>query len=101
MPRHINRRRASSRVVYALLLIIALSLLLAGCSKGAGGNSIHVKSAATSEKDFPVKTSYAFAVTKTFTDINGKMSTASAYYTYAANYELDAGTFAMTLDKPL
>ena len=102
MPRYINRRRAASRVTAVLsLFTIALALLLTGCSKGAGGNSVHVKSAATGEKDFAIKSSYAFVVTKTFTDITGKMSTASAYYTYAANYDLDAGTFAMTLDKPL
>jgi len=102
MPRYNNRRRAASPVISVLsLFTIALALLLTGCSKGAGGNSVHVKSAATGEKDFAVKSSYAFVVTKTFTDINGKMSTASAYYTYAANYDLDAGNFAMTLDKPL
>lgn len=102
MSRYINCRRASSRVVSLLFLfIIALSLLLAGCGKGAGGNSLQVKSAATGEKDFPVKTSYAFAVTKTFTDVNNKITTASAYNVYVANYDLDAGNFAMTLDKPL
>jgi len=102
MPRYINRRRAALRVVSVVsLFAIALALLLAGCGKGVGGSSVHVKSAATGERDFAVKSSYAFAVTKTFTDINGKMSTGSAYYTYAANYDLDAGNFAMTLDKPL
>jgi hypothetical protein len=102
MPRHGNCNRAASRKVCTLfLLTIALSLLLAGCGKSAGGNSLHVKSAATGGKDFPVKSSYTFAVTKTFTDVNNKMTTASAYYVYAANYDLDAGNFAMTLDKPL
>ena len=66
-----------------------------------GGNSMHVKSAATSDKDLPVKSSYAFAVTKSFTDINNKITTASAYNVYAANYDLDANNFAMTMDKPL
>lgn len=102
MAQDTNRRRASARVVSVLFLFVTtLSLLFAGCGKSAGGNSLHVKSAATGEKDFAIKSSYAFAVTKTFTDINGKMSTASAHYTYAANYDLDAGNFAMTLDKPL
>jgi hypothetical protein len=101
MPRYINRPRACARVVSVLFLFtVALSLLSAGCGKGAGGNSLHVKSA-SGAKDLVVKSSDAFVVTKTFTDINGKMSTASAYYTYAANYDLDAGNFAMTLDKPL
>jgi len=102
MPRHINRRRAFSRVVsVSFLFIIALLLVFAGCGKGAGGNSLHIKSTATGEKDFAIKSSYAFSVTKTFTDINNKITTASAYNVYVANYDLDAGNFAMTLDKPL
>lgn len=102
MPRHTNHRRASARIIYFLfLLIIAVALLLAGCSKGAGGNSLHVKSAAAGEKDLAVKSSYTFAVTKTFTDINNKITTASANNVYVANYDLDAVNFAMTLDKPL
>ncbi|HSQ23722.1 MAG TPA: hypothetical protein VLN44_04920 [Pyrinomonadaceae bacterium] len=102
MARYIKRRRSASRVVSLLyLFIIALSLSLAGCSKGAGGNSLHLKSAATGEKDFAIKSSYAFAVTKTFTDTAGKITTAPSYRTYVASYDLDAGNFAMTLDKPL
>lgn len=102
MPRHHNRSRAASRIVtVSFLFTIVLSLLSAGCGKSAGGNSLQVKSAATGEKDFPIKSSYAFAVTKTFTDINNKMTTASAHNVYIANYDLDAGNFAMTLDKPL
>jgi len=102
MPRYINRRPANARGASVLFLFtIAFSLLFAGCGKGVGGNSLHIKSAATGEKDFANKSSYAFAVTKTFTDINNKITTASAYNVYVANYDLDAGNFAMTLDKPL
>jgi hypothetical protein len=102
MPRYIYRRPATARVVSVLfLLAIALLLVFVGCGKGGGGNSLHIKSAATGEKDFAIKSSYAFAVTKTFTDINNKINTASAYNVYVANYDLDAGNFAMTLDKPL
>jgi len=102
MPRYINRRPANARVVSVLFLFsIALSLIFAGCGKIAGGNSLHIKSAATGEKDFALRANYAFAVTKTFTDINNKITTASAYNVYVANYDLDAGNFAMTLDKPL
>ena len=79
---------------------LACALIASGCSKG-GGTSLHVKSAATGEKDLATKSSYAFAVTKTFTDATGKMTTASSYRTYVANYDLDSANFALTLDKPL
>jgi hypothetical protein len=87
------------QIIFALCLV-ALALFVAGCSKG-GGNSLHVKSPATGEKDLPVKSAYAFAVTKSFTDTSNKITTAAAYRVYAANYDLDAANFAMTLDKPL
>jgi len=81
--------------------LFALALSVGGCSKGAGGNGLHVKSPATGEKDLPVKSAYAFAVTKTFTDTSNKITTASAYNVHAANYDLDATNFAMTMEKPL
>jgi hypothetical protein len=82
------------------LIVLASTLFVSACSK-SGGSGLHVKSPATGEKDFAVKSSYAFAVTKTFTDINNKITTASAYNVYVANYDLDAANFAMTMDKPL
>src|SRR2546423_10053383 len=97
--RPIDRRRLSIFSIAAIAVICAISIF--GCGKGAGGNSVHVKSAATGEKDLAVKSSYAFAVTKTFTDINNKITMASAYNVYVANYDLDAANFAMTMDKPL
>src|ERR1043166_7014740 len=104
MPRHTDSRpfaRPSRLGLDLFLLVIAGLVFLTGCGNGAGGNSLHVKSAATGEKDLAIKSSYAFAVTKTFTDINNKITTASAYNVDAANYDLDATNFAMTLDKPL
>jgi len=105
MPRHRtleNRFAFNRRFTYAVVaLALGCALVLAGCGKGAGGSGLHVKSPATGEKDVPVKSAYSFAVTKTFTDTNNKITTASAYNTDAANYDLDAGNFAMTLDKPL
>jgi hypothetical protein len=83
------------------LIALACTIFVAGCSKGAGGNGLHIKSAATGEKDLAVKSAYAFAVTKSFTDATGKVTTAPSYRVYAANYDLDAAGFAMTLDKPL
>lgn len=96
------RSTKSGRIAFAFSLIaLAAALFLAGCGKGAGGNSVHIKSPATGEKDVPVKSAYAFAVTKTFTDTSNKITMASAYNVNAANYDLDASNFAMTLNKPL
>ena len=85
----------------APILFIATLLALSACSKSAGGNAIHVKSATTGEKDLAIKSGYAFPVTKSFTDINNKITTASAYNVYLANYDLDSKNFGATLDKPL
>jgi hypothetical protein len=101
MPRNPKLIEPSRTALVLSLIVIGSTLLFAGCGKTAGGNSIHVKSPATGEKDLPIKSSYAFAVNKTFTDINNKITMASAYNVYAANYDLDAGNFAMTMDKPL
>ena len=87
------------RFTFALTLIAA-SVCLSACGK-SGSAGLHLKSAATGEKDVAVKSSYSFAVTKTFTDASGKMSTAASYRTYSANYDLDSANFAMTMDKPL
>lgn len=103
MPRiRTIERTFNRRITLPLFLIVLVSaLLVSGCSKTGGGNSLHLKSPATGEKDIAVKSAYAFAVIKTFTDISGKISAAASYNTYAANYDLDAATFAMTLDKPM
>jgi hypothetical protein len=76
-------------------------ILPAGCGKGAGGSSMKLKWPGVNEKEMPVKSSYAFGVTKTFTDVNQKISTAPSYRVYAASYDLDAGNFAQTMNKPL
>ncbi len=100
MPRPSNRSNVSLRPALATSLIL-LTLLIAGCGKSAGGNAVHVKSTTTGEKDLAIKSAYAFPVTKSFTDVNNKITTASAYNVYLANYDLDSKNFAMTLDKPL
>ena len=101
MPQTQSLERSFARRIIFTLCLVALALFVGGCGKGAGGNSLHVKSPATGEKDLPVKSSYAFAVTKSFTDTSNKITTAAAYNVDAANYDLDAANFAMTLDKPL
>lgn len=91
-----------SRYAFPLgLIVIACALLLPACGKGGGAAGLHVKSSATGEKDVAAKSGYAFAVTKSFTDINNKISTAVSYRTYVANYDLDSANFGMTMDKPL
>src|SRR5689334_5137103 len=100
MPRPGNQPNLSIRLTLVTVLL-TFAVLLSGCGKSAGDNAIHVKSATTGEKDLAIKTGYAFPVTKTFTDVNGKMTAASAYNVYLANYDLDAKSFSMTLDKPL
>jgi len=102
MPRTQTLENFNRRIAFTLCLVaLAAVLLMSACGKGAGGNSVHVKSPATGEKDLAVKSSYAYAVTKTFTDINNKITTASGHYVYAASYDLDAANFAQTMDKPL
>ena len=100
MPLTRTLERTFLRQITFASCLIALALCV-GCSKGAGGSSMQLKSPATGDKDMPVKSGYAFAVTKTFTDTSNKITAASAYNVYAANYDLDAGNFAMTLNKPL
>ena len=102
MARHQTTLRTSKRnaIVWLGLVTLLTALFLAACSK-SGGNDLHLKSPAAGDKDVPVKSSYTFAVTKSFTDINQKITTAATYNVYVANYDLDAGNFAMTLQKPL
>ena len=88
-----------SRAVLGLLFLCIL--LFHGCGQTATTNLLRIKSSATGEKDLAIKSGYAFPITKTFTDINGQMTTASAYNVYLANYDLDAKNFAMSMDKPL
>ena len=90
-----------SPYLIATILLLALFAVLTGCSKSAGGNSMNLKWPGVSQKEMPVKSSYAFGVTKTFTDINQKISTAPSYQVFAANYDLDAATFGQSLNKPL
>jgi hypothetical protein len=91
-----KRRWNFPAAISFLLFVLALS----GCAKGGGAGSMQLKWPGD-QKEMPVKSSYAFAVTKTFTDINKKISTAPSYRVYAASYDLDAANFALTLNKPL
>ena len=92
----------SRRSFISIFIAISIATLsFSACSKGSGGNSLHVKSAASGDKEMAVKSGYAYAVTKSFTDINQKITTAVVYNVTVANYDLDATNFGMTLDKPM
>jgi hypothetical protein len=97
MSLHPSRRSFFS--FFLAVSIVALSF--SACSKGSGGNSLHVKSPAAGEKDVAVKSGFAYAVTKSFTDINQKITTAVVYNVFTADYDLDSSNFGMTLEKPL
>jgi hypothetical protein len=98
----ISRSTEPRRLSLTLFLIVFAGVLfLSGCGNGAGGSGLHVKSPATGEKDLALKSSYAFAITKSFTDTANNVTTAPSYRIYVANFDLDPANFAMTLDKPL
>jgi hypothetical protein len=75
--------------------------MIGGCTRTGSSNALQIKSTTTGQKGLAIKSGFAFPVTKSFSDVNGKITTASAYNVYLANYDLDAKNFAMTLDKPL
>lgn len=101
MPQTITLGSTFTRPIIFTSCLIALALFAGACGKGAGGGSVQLKSPATGDKDMLAKSGYAFAVTKTFTDTSGTITTAPSCRVYAANYDLDSGNFALTLDKPL
>jgi len=101
MPQTITPAKTFLRQIIFASSLMALAIFVGGCGKSGGGGNMQVKSPATGDKELPQKSGYAFAVIKSFTDTSGKITTAASYRVYLANYDLDAGNFAMTLDKPL
>ena len=87
--------------ILSIGMVVAVALLLSGCGNGTGGSGLHVKSPTTGEKDLAIKSSYSFAITKSFTDTANNVTTAPSYRVYLANYDLDPANFAKTLDRPL
>ena len=90
-----------AKKILTFLFVIIFALLIVGCSRTGGSTELHVKSAAAGDKDVATKSAFADPVTKTFTDINGKMTTAVVYNIHAANYDLDAGRFGASLNNPM
>lgn len=86
---------------FCLVLALAITFLLSGCSKSGGGNQLHVKSTAAGEKDVAIKTAFADPVTKSFTDTSNKITTAVVYNIHVANYELNGERFGASLNNPM
>jgi hypothetical protein len=96
LNRNILTRATNGCLVVGMLLVT--SAFLTSCNKTASGMKVKTDAG---ERNMPVKSSYAYAVTKSFTDINRNITTAATYNVFAANYDLDAGNFAQTMNKPL
>ncbi len=101
MPRTTTPAKTLLRQIILVSCLLTFALVFSACSNSPGGGNMLVKSPATGDKELPQKSGYAFAINKSFTDTSGKITTAASYRVYVANYDLDAGNFAMTLDKPL
>jgi hypothetical protein len=101
MPQTRTFQSTFLRQIFFTACLIALAILLYGCGKGASSGAMQLKSGATGDKDMAEKSGFVFGVTKSFSDTAGKITTAPSYRVYVANYDLDSGNFAMTLDKPL
>ena len=75
--------------------VILFAAWLAGCGAGPGGMRVRV--AGAGEHEVPARAGYAYAVTKTFTGLDGKVTTAPSYRVFVASYDLDASGKGRTL----
>ena len=94
------QKRPGRSVLLRFTYLLLASMMLVTCSKNEA-NSLHIKSPQTGEKDFVVKSCYTFPVTKSFTDISGKITTGVSYNVHCANYDLDGSNFGLGLNKPM
>lgn len=93
---HVFRRKMKK------LLVIALGLLFAACGGGGiGGRSAKMDiKAGGKNTGLAVKSSGTDKSVKTFTDKEGKVTTATSFYAIMANYDMDTTNVA-TMKKPL
>ncbi|HQX54769.1 MAG TPA: hypothetical protein PLP07_02495 [Pyrinomonadaceae bacterium] len=83
-----------------LLTIIVFAMILTACGAGTGGSAkIDIK-VGGKDVSLETKTSGTYKNVKTFTDINGKATTATTFQVGLANYEMDPAT-PLTMSKPL
>lgn len=83
------------------VLLLCIGVFLAACGGGAGGGSAKMDiKAGGKDANLAVKSSGSDKSVKTFTDISGKMTTATSVYAIMANYDMDMASVA-TMKKPL
>jgi flagellar basal body rod protein FlgC len=85
------------------LLVIALGLLFAACGGGGGigGGSAKMDiKAGGKDTGLAIKSSGTDKSVKTFTDKEGKVTTATSFYAIMANYDMDTTNVA-SMKKPL
>jgi len=80
------------------LFLFVLVLILFGCG-GVGVGDLDVKLSGK-QVPFTVRSSGSYNSVKTFTDANGKMTTATSFYAIMANYDMDTTSVA-SMKKPL
>ena len=86
-----------------LILLLGLSILATACGGGQGGGSSSSKmdvKIGGKDSSLSVKTSGTDNSVKTFTDVGGKISTATSFYAIMANYDMDLTNIG-TMKKPV
>lgn len=84
-----------------ILVVFALSVIAGACGGGVGGGGAKVD-VKIGGKDVSVatKSSGSYTSVKTFTDIGGAMTKASAFHAFLASYDMDTTTGA-SMRKPV
>ena len=82
------------------LLLGCICVFLAACGGAGGGSAKMDIKAGGKDTSLVVKSSGSYKNVKTFTDISGKMTTATSFYAIMANYDMDTASVT-TMKKPL
>lgn len=82
------------------MMSAVLAVFTLACGGGAGGGAKMDIKVGGKDTSLVVKTDGTYRSVKTFTDINGKITTATSFDVYLANYEMDP-TSPVTMRKPL
>ena len=89
-----------NKTVRFALIIGAMFVVSCGGGAAGGGSAKMDIKVGGKDTSLSVKSGGGYRSTKTFTAIDGKITTASSFYTVMANYEMDTASLA-TMKKPL